>query len=395
MHPKILIVCTYFGRFGAAYRRLDYFIKYLRSKQLKVCCASSVHITSLGLVKPSRECYGIPFVVSTRNYATNLLVNTILSFVMTLVILILRPKVVIVSIPDSYLVTANYLGCVLTRSRLIIDVRDPQEEIMVYIYRKGFSHLIARLLRRINYSIYRRAYAVIGVTRTLITMLAREIRKPIHYVPNGADLEVFKPISREEARKKLGFNQDSLLIAFVGHLFSYGYYNVLPVLATIRRSRKKLGINIKLVVAGSIYDEGVKRTIESFKDVLEYVGVLDTEKLVTLMSACDIGIIPRVGDLIYNYAIPVKFYEYVATGLPSIVIAYKESELAKVVEENKLGFVCEPEDQACLENSILTLANNRSILNELKRNVLVFRRYIDRRIGAERLYRLIKELLQE
>jgi len=233
------------------------------------------------------------------------------------------------------------------------------------------------------------------VTRTLITMLAREIRKPIHYVPNGADLEVFKPISREEAKKKLGFNQDSLLIAFVGHLFSYGYYNVWPVLATIRRIRKKLGINIKLVVAGSIYDEGVKRTIESFKDVLEYVGVLDTEKLVTLMSACDIGIIPRVGDLIYNYAIPVKFYEYVATGLPSIVIAYKESELAKVVEENKLGFVCEPEDQACLENSILTLANNRSILNELKRNVLVFRRYIDRRIGAERLYRLIKELLQE
>jgi len=327
--------------------------------------------------------------------AINLLVNAILSFAMTLIILILRPKVVIVSIPDSYLVIACYLGCILTRSRLIIDVRDPQEEILVHVNKRGFSHLIARLLRRTNYSIYRRIHAVTGVTRTLITMLAREIRRPIHYAPNGADLEVFKPISREEARKKLGFDQDSILIAYVGYLSSYGYYNILPVLVAIRRIRKKLGINVKLVVAGPIYDEGVKRIIKSFKDELEYAGVLDTEKLVTLLSACDIGVIPRVGDPIYNYAVPVKFYEYVAMGLPSIVIANKGGELAKIVEENKLGFVCEPEDQACLENSILTLAINKDLLDKLRRNVLVFRRYIDRRIGAERLYRLIKELLQE
>jgi len=111
------------------------------------------------------------------------------------------------------------------------------------------------------------------------------------------------------------------------------------------------------------------------------------------LSACDIGIIPRVEDPVYDYAVPAKFYEYIAMGLPLIVIANKESELAKIVEENKLGFVCESEDWTCLETSILILANNRNLLNELKRNTLVFRKYINRRVGAERLYRLIKELL--
>ena len=343
--------------------------------------------------RPSKECYEIPFIVSTSNYVINFLLNPILSLVIMLVILILRPKIVIVSIPDFYPVVASYLSSIITRSKFIVDVRDPQEEIMVHIYRKGFTGLMAKLYRRINYSIYRRAHAVTGVTRTLITMLAREIRRPIYYAPNGADLDVFKPISEEEARKKLGFDQDSMLITYVGYLSSYGYYNILPVLTIVRRIRKRLGINVKLVVAGPICDESVKRSFESFRDELEYVGVLDIGKVVILLSACDIGIIPRVEDPVYDYAVPAKFYEYIAMGLPLIVIANKESELAKIVEENKLGFVCESEDWTCLETSILILANNRNLLNELKRNTLVFRKYINRRVGAERLYRLIKELL--
>ena len=181
------------------------------------------------------------------------------------------------------------------RSKLIIDVRNSQEEIIVHIYRKGLSGLMAKLYRRINYSIYRRAHAVVGVTRMLITMLAREMCRPIYYVPNGADLDVFKPISKEEARKKLGFDQDSTLIMYVGYLYSYGYYNILPVLTVVRMVRKRLGINVKLVVTGPIYDEYVERIFESFKDELEYVGVLDIGKVITLLSACDIGIIPRVG----------------------------------------------------------------------------------------------------
>jgi len=309
-----------------------------------------------------------------------------------LVILILRPKIVVVSIPDSFPVLASCMSCFITRSKLIIDVRDPQEEITAHIYRKGLAGLIAKLYRRINYSMYRRAHAVVGVTRTLITVLAREIRRPIYYVPNGADLDVFKPISKEEARRKLGFDRDSVLITYVGYLSSYGYYNILPVLRAIRRIGERSGINVKLVVAGPIYDGSVKRIFESFKDEFEYVGVLDTEKVVTLLSACDIGIIPRVGDPVYNYAVPAKFYEYIAMGLPLIVITNKESELAKIVKENKLGFVCEPEDQVCLETSILALANNRNLLNEFKRNVLLFRRHIDRRIGAVRLYKLIINL---
>ena len=387
----VLIICTALTKNGAAYRRLSYFIKYSRSRGLQTSCVGFLQLSSFGIVKPSRECYGLPIIVSTRPIF-ELILNSILSLFVTIIILILRPKIVIVSIPAACPVIATYLGCILTRSKLVIDVRDPHEEIIAYRYRQGFSGLIAKTFKKINYSVYRRADAVVVVTKTLATMLANAIRRSIHLVPNGADLEVFVPIDKKEARKTLRLSQDSFLIAYIGPLTTLAYYNILPFLTVVRRIREKTGIDIELVAAGTLYED--KMLIEGFRDVLHYIGVLNVKGIVTLLSACDTGIVPRVGDPIYDYAVPAKFYEYIATGLPVIVTANRGSELAKIVEENNLGFVCEPGSQACLENTILKLATNRSLLYELKRNVFAFRRHIDRKIGAKKLYKLITELLQ-
>jgi glycosyltransferase involved in cell wall biosynthesis len=307
----------------------------------------------------------------------------------------LRPRVIIISIPDSYLVLASYIGGSLVRSKIIIDIRDPQEEIMSSIYKKGLSSFIVKVYKRINYSIYKRAQVVVGVTRTLVTMMASEIRRLIYLIPNGVDLSIFKPLDKEEARLKLGLSRESLLIGCVGGLSSYGYYNILPILTAIRKVRRELSIDIKLVVAGPIYDDYMRRIIEGFRDESVYLGVLDTKGVITLLSACDLGVIPRIGDPIYDYAIPVKFYEYVATGLPIIVIARKCSELAEVVKKNKLGIVCEPGDHICLKSAVTTFATNKTTLDKYKKNVLAFRGHIDRRIGAERLYKLINKLISK
>ena len=387
----MLVICTNWNEKEAAQRRLSYFVKYLRTKNLRVFCIGFLQLSKFGIVKPSRECYGLPLIISTR-HIIGLLLNTALSLFITIIILISHPRIVVLSVPGTYPIIATYLGCLLTKSKLIIDFRDPQEEIITYTYKKGFTGLIAKIYKRINHSIYRRADAIVGVTKTLVTMLANAIRRPIYIIPNGADLEVFIPVNKKEARRTLGLNKDSFLIAYIGSLIIREYYNVIPILTTIKKLRKNSSIDVELVVAGSIHDRDAEKIIERFKDMLRYMGVLDVKGVVMLLSACDLGIIPRIKDPIYDYAIPAKLYEYIATGLPVIVMANKESELAKMVKENKLGFVCESEDQVCLENSIMTLATNRRLLDELRRNVLAFRNNIDRRIGAERLYRLINEL---
>ena len=390
----VLFICNNLEETRAPYRRIGYFLKYFRSRGLKTSCIGFIHLTRHGIVKPFKGCYSVPLDISSRSLAI-LPLNFLLSFSLIPLILILRPRVIIISIPDSYLVLASYIGGSLVRSKIIIDIRDPQEEVKSSMYKKSLSSFIVKVYKRINYSIYKKAQVVVGVTRTLITIMASEIHRLIHIIPNGVDLSIFKPLDKEEARLKLGLSRESLLIGYIGGLSSYGYYDILPILTAIRKVRRELNIDIKLVAAGSIYDESIKRIVEGFIDGFRYLGVLDTKGVITLLSACDLGVIPRIGDPIYDYAIPVKFYEYIATGLPIIVIARKCSELAEVVEKNKLGIVCEPQDHICLKSAITTFATNKTTLDKYKKNVLAFRGHIDRRIGAERLYKLINKLISK
>jgi colanic acid biosynthesis glycosyl transferase WcaI len=352
-----------------------------------------LQLTNLGIIKPSQECITFPLYISSKNFFVKLL-NIILSFPVAFIIILLKPKVVLVSIPDASLVLSSYIGCKLANSKLIIDIRDPQEELMIHTYRNGLTGFISKIYKQVNYSIYRRAYAIIGVTQTIVNMLTRETGRIVYLIPNGADLYIFKQIDIKEARKMLGLSQSSFLIAYIGGLSLGGYYDILPILMIVRKIRRILGLDVRLMIAGPLLDNVIKMIIEMFKDITYYLGIIDEKNIVKLLSACNIGIIPRIKDPIYNYAIPAKFYEYVALGLPLIVTANKESELAKIIEENKLGFVCEPGDQKCLERAITTFAMNKSILDEYKKNVLVFRRHIDRRIYAERLYKLISKFIE-
>lgn len=386
----VLVISTYLKETDAAYRRLSYFIKYFRSKGLKVPCAGFLRISRHGIIKPSNKCYKISILVSTAFF--DLLINFILSLYVIVVIFIFRPRVILLSIPDSYPAFATYLGSLLTGSKLFIDIRDPQEEIMAHKYKKGFSGFVVRIYRQVNYNLYKRAHVITGVTKTLAITLSKKLGKVVYLVPNGADLRIFKPADKKLARARFGIDQDALVVGYVGFISSRGYYNILPILLAIRRVRRRLNANIKLAVAGPIYDDSVKRIIDYFIEELQYIGVLSTRDVVTFLSACDIGVIPRVDDPIYDYAVPTKFYEYVAIGLPLIVMANRGSELSRIVENNKLGFVCEPQDHVCLERAIITLVMNKSWLNEFRKNVLGFRKYVDRKIGAERLFRLIERL---
>jgi hypothetical protein len=389
----VLFVCSNWDKTQAPYRRLEYFIEYLRLRGLRVACGGFIQLTVHGF-KKTKECYSLSINISSRFILLNLMINTILSFFAIIPIIIIRPKIIVVSVPDIYTVLPSYIATSLVNAKFIVDVRDPQERIIVQQYRKGLLSLIVKIYRKINYCIYKKAKVLVGASRTLVSTLAGELGKVVYLIPNGADLRIFKPADKKMARAKFGTDQDALVVGYVGFISSRGYYNILPVLLAIQRVRRRLNANIKLAVAGPIYDDNAKRVIDYFKEELQYIGVLSTQDVVTLLSACDIGVIPRIDGSIYDYAIPVKFYEYVATGLPVLAIVNRESELARIVEKYRLGFVCEPEDHECIESIITTFAISKAVLDEYKKNVLVFRKHVDRKISAERLYKLISKLLR-
>jgi glycosyltransferase involved in cell wall biosynthesis len=53
-----------------------------------------------------------------------------------------------------------------------------------------------------------------------------------------------------------------------------------------------------------------------------------------------------------NYQIPAKLFEYIASGKPVLAIAPHGSATSGMMRRNRLGTVCDPDDEECMRRSI-------------------------------------------
>jgi len=399
---------------GAAWRRIEYFAKYLASKGMYVYIIGTITPTSI-LSKLKSLMYGeSKYKVGSLSYAIlNIqpyiglklwlisLFNVLTSILITLTILLLRPKIVVVSIPEIEQVFASYIGAKLVRAKFIADIRDPAEE-HVLMNTKGLNRRFYELVKRLNFAIYREADAVTTVTGGLAKYLASHGVKAV-LAPNGADTNFFKPYpDRQKIRKILGLNNSAKAIVFSGYLGAYYRIdNFLKALAKIVEENPFIKNRIRVVIVGGFSDSNYAKTFArmvrdlGIEELIVNLGVIKSPKrLAQILSACDIGLIPRVSDPIFDYAIPAKFSEYIACGLPVFVIARKGSELWNVVERYKLGYVCQPTDIECMAQTIKDIVIEGK-LESSRINVLRMRKFVDRKRGAEALYIAIRSLMEE
>ncbi len=111
-------------------------------------------------------------------------------------------------------------------------------------------HLFTALRDRIRYR-GRTHRAVVALTTdeaSLLRSVYGRVRAPIHVIPNGVDTERFRPPDapeREQARAKLGVDDDRTIAVFIGHEFER---KGLPIAMEALRSAPDV---LLLVVGGS------------------------------------------------------------------------------------------------------------------------------------------------
>ncbi|MEM2297843.1 MAG: glycosyltransferase [Ignisphaera sp.] len=324
------------------------------------------------------------------------LINVVLSFPLVFYIMYFRPKIILASVPEYSILVPSYVGAKIVNAKLIVDIRDPPEtsfySTLIRISQNTLIIKFINTLCRVYYSICSRAHLVTAVTENLKVRLEKKSLKNVVVVPNGADLTVFKSIDRVVARQLLGMDDDVFLIAYAGMIG--GYHELIKVMILVRKLNITSNRRIKLILAGPIVDKMHQQLINSLvsENIVIYLGNLGTRRLVEVLSASDIGIVPLSASPIFDYAIPVKFYEYIALGLPVLVLCDKDSELWRLVEENGLGFVCRPSDLDCVERSLKTLML-RDTYFKMKINVENYRCKVDRVIGARILLIVLRHLL--
>ena len=193
-------------------------------------------------------------------------------------------------------------------------------------------------------------------------------KKKIVVIPNGANINIFKPMDQKECRNHLGLG-DYPIITFVGAFRQYqGLEHAIESMHYILQEIP----NAKLMLVG---DSGEYRgytfrpTIQDLRSLAEKTGVgkniiftgrVPYEMVPYYINASDVCIALVMEQKSGQSSL--KIYEYMACGKP--VIARNTSGY-EIINEYKTGILVNPEDKKEISNAIINLLRDDKLRAEI------------------------------
>lgn len=265
------------------------------------------------------------------------------------------------------------------------------------IVRAGLVHpgsAVELILLRLSRWLYNGVDRVVTIGRDmagLIETLTEGVAKVV-MIPNWADLDDVQPTSPDanQIRASIGA-ADKLVVEYAGNM---GRTHGLEVLVEAAR-RLRSAPDIHFLFAGS----GAKREwLERATAGEPNITLLprqDRADLNDLLGAADLSIITLVPAMA-GISVPSRMYNVMASGRPLLAVADDDSELARVIAEERIGWTVPPGDCDRIIERIRYAAVNRTELRAMgeRARAAAENNYSLPRIGA-RYRELIASVIAE
>ncbi|MBZ0201278.1 MAG: glycosyltransferase family 4 protein [Ignavibacteriaceae bacterium] len=174
------------------------------------------------------------------------------------------------------------------------------------------------------------------------------------------NLPLFQPIdSPYNFRKVLSLSNETKILLYQGVvLHGRGLSLLLNVV-------KKINDIVLVVMGDGEQREFYKKsaTDAGLIDRVYFMGKIPQRLLLNYTAGADIGfaLIENI-SLSYYYALPNKMFEYIHAGLPVIVSNFPQ--MKKIVDDYKIGFAVNPEDDKEITGAVEELIHNKSKYDE-------------------------------
>ncbi len=231
---------------------------------------------------------------------------------------------------------------------------------------------------------------------TKIKRLLKEfgVKKPIEVLPNGIDLDKFRKIPKNEARKDLNLPLNAVLLLFVGRLGKEKNIEFLiEVLEIIKNNTDKL---IYLVIVGDNPDKRVMEELKNKAKALNvydrtiFTGYLDYDKVIKAYYASDIFVFSSITE-----TQGLVILEAMASGLP--VVAIEDDAISDFVKNGINGFLIPNNQEAkkIFSEKVITLIENRDLYEKMSINALDNSKLFHIKILNKKLLSLYEDLIKE
>jgi len=302
------------------------------------------------------------------------------------------PDVVLSSSPPIFTSLSAVIYSKVKKSKFIFDIRDiwPDIGIELGILKKG---ILTKGLSLIEKYILRNSDKIIvtakGDKENILAKIKDKNKCEVIY--NGADTEVFKPISEKEKitiRKKYSIPVDKIVLVYFGS-YNHGM-NDIETLADFLASERLKRENLFFLSIGQGDNLNFLRNKIKEKINCKFIEALPAKNVAQLVAAADISVIPRksiVKDTGGN--IPVKCFESWAAGLPVLLSNIDGAEISKIFDNCGAGIRVQPDSADALVNGLTELlSKDLSALGKKGRTFV--EENFDRKKLSEKLIELLK-----
>ncbi|MBL0141379.1 MAG: glycosyltransferase family 4 protein [Betaproteobacteria bacterium] len=273
-----------------------------------------------------------------------------------------RPDVIVATSPQFFTPCAALVVSVLRRRPFVFELRDlwPDSIVAVGAMRETMA---IQGLRRLEYFLYRRAGRIVSVTHSFKKILVGNGINPdkIAVVPNGLDLDSYHPGEKSSALvTRLGV-KGKFVAAYVGTLgMAHGLGAVLEA-AALLRSRS----NIVFVLVGTGAEQAalVQRCKDEHLGNVIFVGAVSKAEVREYWKLCDVALVLLRDSPLFEHVVPSKMFE--AMGMKRPIILGVRGESREILEAAQAGIPITPESSGELAETIVMLAGDTALREEL------------------------------
>ncbi len=240
---------------------------------------------------------------------------------------------------------------------MVYELRYYEEDAAVDRGKTQYNSMRYRLSQRLEQQALEQADAVVTISRALRgDLIGRRISpEKIFIVPNGVDIENFKPAEPdEELTVKYGLS-NRIVIGFIGSFYFY------EGLETLIEAAKILFVHrhdVKLLLVGEGEAETMLRQQipEALRERFIFTGNVPHEEVRRYYSVMDVLVYPRRRSRLTELTTPLKPLEAMAMG--KVVVASDVGGLRELLDDGNAGILVETDNAEALAEQLLRLAEN-------------------------------------
>jgi glycosyltransferase involved in cell wall biosynthesis len=274
-------------------------------------------------------------------------------------------RVLVVTAPPSLpFITA--LASLFKSANYTLLLHDCYPEVLVAVGKLKPNSPVSKIVNLLNSWLYKHASKIIVVGRDMNELLRNKtagLRIPIVFIPNWADLESVYPTPREENSllSDLGI-ADKFVFMYAGNI---GHpTDIESIIECADRLKHEADFHFVFVGSGA-KSRWLRHQVErrELKNVT-ILGQRPRQEQIVFLNACDVGLVSLVKNM-WGTAMPSRTYNILAAGKPILALTDDGSELARVIEEEGVGWHTRPGNVDELQAKIFEIYQNRERLREM------------------------------